>query len=142
MVIILSKSKFTILGLILVFLIPVCNRIYYILKSSRTIGNVTEIVVYQGYNGNSNYGAKIDFYTNDSMLIKFEAIDIVFKSGVTVPVIYRNDNPEDAIIYTFLGFWFVPFLWWSLVPFLFLCAFNLAFLRKKSQIKITIPFKF
>ncbi len=137
----LNRNNIFLIGLFIIFIYLVLNRVDYIIGSNTTEGEVIKT---------RNHESIIKFQT-DSKEITFHGTTIMtLEIGEKVRVIYKVENPKNAKIYRFSGFWFIPILY-CLLPLMVLTAAAFSFLapsniiiisyekRKLNVTKTTVP---
>ncbi len=131
----LNRITILLIGISIVIIFLFLNRFDYIIGSTTTIGEVKYIKMWtQGTISRTHYTAPIISFNYGSKTITFQAeTNMDLEKGEKVNVIYKNKNPQNARIYSFIGFWLAPILY-SMIPLLFLTALILSFINKSDEI--------
>ena len=121
-------------GLVVIFGTYYLIKIQYKKDAVFTEGIVTTNYMH-GIN-KSNFGstvsAEIRFYANDSMVTILGPEGQPMDVGLIVPILYHANNPGNAIVYTFNGFWLHGLIW-CILPSIFWVAISLSVIGVKSS---------
>lgn len=128
------KSVILLGGLVVIF------GTYYLIKIQyKKDAVITEGIVTTNYMhgiNKSNFGstvsAEIRFYANDSMVTILAPEGQPMDVGLIVPILYHANNPGNAIVYTFNGFWLHGLIW-CILPSIFWVAISLSVIGVKSS---------
>ncbi len=128
------KSMILLGGLVVIF------GTYYLIKIQyKKDAVITEGIVTTNYMhgiNKSNFGstvsAEIRFYANDSMVTILGPEGQPMDVGLIVPILYHANNPGNAIVYTFNGFWLHGLIW-CILPSIFWVAISLSVIGVKSS---------
>lgn len=128
------KSVILLGGLVVIF------GTYYLIKIQyKKDAVITEGIVTTNYMhgiNKSNFGstvsAEIRFYANDSMVTILGPEGQPMDVGLIVPILYHANNPGNAIVYTFNGFWLHGLIW-CILPSIFWVAISLSVIGVKSS---------
>jgi hypothetical protein len=128
------KSMILLGGLVVIF------GTYYLIKIQyKKDAVITEGIVTTNYMhgiNKSNFGstvsAEIRFYANDSMVTILGPEGQPMDVGLIVPILYHANNPGNAIVYTFNGFWLHGLIW-CILPSIFWVAISLSVIGVKSN---------
>ena len=86
----LSKTQFFVIALLAILMLPISGRIFFLLTSTKTIGQVNNVQIYHSQNGAKSYEPIVEFYTKDSVLTTFAAVEnSLFTIGEKVPVLFN-----------------------------------------------------
>lgn len=131
-----NKTKYFIFvsGLLLIAASYLAVKLPFILTAQKTTG-----VVYKNYIHGIN---KSDFGSTMSASIRFETADSIYtflgpegqpmQEGEVIPVMYNVNNPHEAYLNTFAGYWLNDLIW-CLLPSIFWLAFSLSFIQTKAD---------
>lgn len=135
----LNRNKILLIAIAIVFIFLIINRLNKIQKSSFTTGKVkgTEIIKSRRYNSEISRYAVIEFGFNGDTIQFGGEQNVDYELGEEVKVIYSNDNPEKAKVYSFAGFWLAPLLY-CIIPIWLLAALVLSLLSKDDKVIIKI----
>lgn len=140
----LNRIQLVICAMAIIILGAYANRLLLVLNGNRTKGEVISFIVVKesGYRRNSSsYLAPLVLFYKGKQEIVFESVsNLDLERGEIVPVIYSENDPNNAFVFTFFGFWFMPLIY-ALVPLMVFVAIPLSFLKYKEGIAISIsPF--
>ncbi len=133
----LNRSRLFMTGLIIIFFYLVLNRINFTKDTSLTKGVVI------GLKGWSRRGPAYSppmvlFRSRSGEEITFHGeTNSAYMEGDTVPVIYKNDDPSNAHINTFTGFWLGPLIY-SILPLMILTAVVFSFMNERDFLIIDL----
>ena len=126
----LNRKKILFIGIGIIALYLFINRVEFIMGSEFTTGKV------------------VSFYGNRSVsypVVEFEIVDYIIRFtsegnmdyylGDEVPVIYKVNDPVNAEIYSFVGFWLTPIIFMFL-PFILLISAVFSFLTKRQYFTV------
>jgi hypothetical protein len=132
-----NRIFFTGFGVILLFLL--INRLDHMIGTRITTGQVIGERKWHSYSyreGTTNYTAPLVRFSDGTSLFTFEGItNMEVKGGEKLSVIYKIDDPQQAGIYTFTGFWLSPLIY-CLIPLLLLGAAVFSFLTASEYVII------
>jgi hypothetical protein len=136
----LNRNKLFLIGVGIVFIYVLLNRVDYIFGSNITTG---EIVRIRSWSGNrSSYTAPIVKFSTETNEITFQGTTNMDASeGETVDVIYKANDPTNAEIYSFVGFWLSPLIY-CILPLILLTAASFSFLTASDMLIFNIGKKF
>lgn len=144
----LNRNKVFLIGLCIIFVFLLLNRIDYIFGSSTTVGRVISVKEWETHNysvnrfSNGQYFAPVVLFSIDSTEITFQATtNMDLKSGETVDVIYKTIDPANAEVYSFVGFWLSPLLYCT-IPLILLIATTFSFLTRTDVFVVNIGKRF
>ncbi len=128
------------MAILLSLLSTYANRLILAINGEITNGEVVSFTVLRGYRTGTNIIPYIAFMNEGEQLFFSGVENMDCDRGDIVPVIFNKKDPEEAFVYTFIGFWFLPLIY-ALVPIFILVAIPLSFLKYKEGVEITIsPF--
>ena len=135
----LSRGKLLLLSALIILAYYFINRISYLYKAEFTNGIVVPVFKLPDWK-NSTIGSPVIAYSFADSLIKFEGTQYLkYNEGDTVPVVFNPDEPEDAYIFTFMGFWYSGLIW-CLWPLMIASGLILGFIRKNQFIIISLKY--
>jgi hypothetical protein len=113
---------------------------YYLIKMQyKKDAVITEGIVTTNYlhginksDFGSTVSAEIRFYANDSMVTILGPEGQPMDVGLIVPILYHADHPENAVVYTFDGFWLHGLIW-CILPSIFWVAISLSIIGVKRS---------
>lgn len=118
-------------------------KLSFIIGSETTTG---EVVGIKSWSTRGRYGG-----TYTAPIVKFDtkAYEITFQGetnmdiqyGDKVNVIYKTDDPTDAFIYSFVGFWLVSLIYCSIFYLLLIATAIFSYLKKDESLQINISKK-
>ncbi len=136
----LNRNKLFLIGVGIVFLYLLLNRVDYIFGSNTTKGEVVRIRSWTGRR--SSYTAPIVKFSTETDNITFQGTTNMDATvGEMVDVIYKVDDPTNAEIYSFIGFWLSPLIY-CILPLILLTAAAFSFLTASDILIFTIGKKF
>ncbi len=126
----LHKVAVFLIGLLVIF------GTYYIIKIQSIRGAlITEGIVTTNYMhgiNKSDFGstisAEIRFYVGDSLVTMLGPEGQPMDVGLIVPILYKANNPANAVVYTFDGFWLHGLIW-CILPAIFWTAISLSVIK-------------
>ncbi|HNQ68669.1 MAG TPA: DUF3592 domain-containing protein [Bacteroidales bacterium] len=138
MTISLNRSKILIIAIITVFAFLAINRIDRIRKSTITTGKVSGVEIRKSkWNHGEDRSALIQFeYNGDTIHFRGEQ-NVQYELEEEVRVVFQNDNPNNAKIYSFAGFWLAP-LMYCIIPLWLLSALVLSLFDKSDKVIIKL----
>lgn len=74
------------------------------------------------------YSAEIKFYAQDSLITFLGPEGQLMKRGEIIPIMYNPNNPSEAYINTFDGYWYNGMIW-CLLPAIFWLAISASLLK-------------
>lgn len=75
----------------------------------------------------------IEYSVDSTMVIRFYGeSNMNLSTQSKVKVIYKIDNPNEAVAYNFIGFWLAPLIY-TLLPFIILVSLVFSFLTKRQH---------
>lgn len=132
----LNRNKLFLIGLGIIFVFLLLNRIDYIFGSATTVGKV--IYVKNWTYRSSRFTAPMVQFQTETQEITFQGeTNMNLKNGETVDVIYKTNNPTNAEVYSFVGFWLSPLLY-CILPLIFLVAIIFSFLTDSDVFVVNI----
>lgn len=129
----LIKTAIFLSGFLLIGLVYYLYKIQFINQAQKTEGVVTKNYIH-GINKSdfgSTFSAEIRFIARDSIYTFLGPEGQLMKKGELVPVAYLANNPEEAVINTFDGYWLNGLIW-CLLPAIFWLAISLSFIQVKQ----------
>jgi hypothetical protein len=133
MIIDLNRSKIFFIGLLIIFIYILLNRVDYIISSNTTEGKVIYKKNWVAGKGGQYYSSTIKFSVDSKEITFMNTTDMSLELGETVSVIYKVNNPENAQVYSFAGFWLMP-IPYCLIPLMILTAAVFSFLTSSDII--------
>jgi hypothetical protein len=145
MTITLNRTKIFVIGLVIIGLVLIFNRVDYIFGSDVTTGEVVQTKMYSsqkfhanGYSYNTyssnDFSAPIIEFLVANKSITFEGTsNMDVETGDKVQVIYKISDPTKAQVYSFVGFWLTPLLY-CIVPMMLLIAIVFSFLSPSQTV--------
>jgi hypothetical protein len=131
MIIELNRNKVFYIGLSVIALFLLLNRLEYYFKSDITSGQVIKI-----NNPYGRYSAPVIRFSTEKYVVTFEGVkNMDLKRGEQVKVIYNIKNPEEAEVYSFVGFVLTPLLY-CIVPVILLFSAVFSFFSPTQMIAI------
>lgn len=138
----LNKFQLFLAGFAVILLCYFTRQITFIVNSERATGEViNETSPNWGHSRPGSYSSTRLSYP----VIKFQAAgqeltfvgesNLDYNTGDKVEVIYRKEDPKDAKIYSFFGFWFGKIAYF-LIPLFLWAAFSLSYLDKGEYITL------
>ena len=132
----ISRISVFIIGIIAIIFFVFLNRIEFILGSEITHGKK----IGDRITSRRNYVYPvIQFETKKSIITFGGEINMEIDNPMDVPVIYKINEPTNAMVYTIVGFWMSPFIY-AILPLLFLTAAVFSLLSEKEGLRLTLPF--
>lgn len=129
-----NAKQLSLYGVLLILTLSFGNRILFLFRSKQATGKYTTTYAW-GYQ---------DMYKSPVINYKTaEGSDVIFLAETNipiadennVPVIYKTNNPENAYVFTFFGFWYMPLIH-SLIPLAIYFAFVMSFVNSKQGLTI------
>jgi len=113
---------------------------YYLIKIQYKKGAIiTEGIVTTNYlhginksDFGSTISAEIQFYANYSMVTILAPEGQPMDVGLIVPILYHANDPGNAVVYTFDGFWLHGLIW-CILPSIFWVAISLSVIGVKGE---------
>lgn len=131
----LNSHRVFFIGMGIIFLFLLLNRLQFYFGSKTAIGTVV------------TYTKRTKYNTLSYPVIRFEANGIQYRvKGLkdlnvyvndNVEMIYQPSNPEGAIVNSFYGFWSYPILF-CLIPFMLWVSFVYAYIMPRDKLFITL----
>lgn len=132
----LSREKFFIASIIVVIIFWGINRLTIISESNFANGVVID---QRCWGSRMSYCNPIIYFKHQTDSIVFEGeTDLDVFTGDSVTVIYRNNNANNAEVWSFGGFWGISIII-SIFIILLLNAIVFSFIKNRSVLIITIP---
>jgi len=101
---IISKKVIVLGGILCIFIFALLNRVNVIQKSEKTDAYAQRI----WENDDTQYYL---FYTYRGIPYTYVMEnDVSLKNHTTYTLLIKNGNPEDFLVYNFIGFWFIALL--------------------------------
>lgn len=136
-----SRQKIFLTGLVITVFIVLSNRLWHIAVDGFAVGEVTETVTWvtKGSVMNSAHSsAPIVKFSTGMYEIRFQGpTNMHVQTGDHVTVIYDKNDPTEAGIYSFTGFWMI-FLFYSILPVVVFSAATYSFLTKNDLLVIVL----
>lgn len=130
----LNRKKIYLLGVAAIVALLFASRLDFIIGSSFTQGEVLDFE-----SGRSVKWPIVEFQHNN-YIYTFEGVsNDDLEMNEKVKVIFKQDDPSDARVFSFVGFLLPPLLW-SILPLVLWTAAVYSFLTKKTIIQV--PFRF
>lgn len=140
MTITLNRNKVFFIGLGIIFVFLLLNRIDYIFGSTTTVGKVVSVKKWK-YRSSRFTAPMVKFQTETHEITFQGETNMNLQNGETVDVIYKINNPTNAEIYSFVGFWLSPLLY-CILPLIFLVAITFSFLTRTDVFVVNIGKQF
>ena len=122
------------IGTIIILIACYTPRIQFYLHGKIVPGKVTHNITWSGRR--TTYSASVvKFVAGDYQYTIHGETNVHFNQNDIVSVIYNPDDPADAKILSFLGFWFVPMLY-SILPFIIMAAAVFSFMSSEDRLTI------
>ena len=120
-----------------------------IYKFSFIIGSETTTGEVVGIKSWSTRGRYPGTYTAPVVKFNSKAYEVTFQGetnmgvqyGAKVTVIYKTDDPTDAFIYSFVGFWLVSLMYCCIFYFLLIATAIFSYIKKDESLEINISKK-
>lgn len=143
MVIKLTRMQVFYTSLAMMLLGLLIYKLSFIIGSETTTGEVVGIKSWStGGRYPGTYSAPVVKFHTDQYTITFQGetnMDIYYGDQVTV--IYKTDDPTDAFIYSFVGFWLVSLIYCSIFYLLLIATAIFSYLKKGESLQINISKK-
>ena len=139
MTISLNRKHLVLLSLDVVIIGLFLFRMNYLLGGSKTNGVVVDVVSWSNgsYRNRGTYTAPIIKFSVKKLEYTFQGgTNIDLHPGAKIQVIYEDKNPNNASVYTFFGFWFVPILCSAISYFVFILPLIFSFINKNEVLFI------
>lgn len=131
----LNRHKIFIIGLSLLLIGIFAPKLYVVSNGERTIGTVVEIRELRSHKGHS-FAPIISFNTNN-LTYRFKGENYLdYQVGDKVEVIYSKSEDYDPHIFSLGDFW-MPNVFYSLLPLILLFSIVYSFLTKRDLIIIS-----
>lgn len=132
----LTRLSFCWIGLGIIILYIFLNRFNFIWGSSITEGRVDAFRII--ISATNSYNEPVIKFFVDSKEITFtDDNNLDLELGQNVTVIYKKDNPGNARVYSFTGFWLNSIIW-ALIPTIIFLAAIFSFMNKQDYILIDL----
>lgn len=132
---------YTSLGIMLLGLL--IYKLSFIIGSETTTGEVVGIKSWSTrgrYPG--SYSAPIVKFNTETNEMTFQGeTNMDIKYGDKVTVIYKTDEPTDAFIFSFVGFWLISLMYCSIFYLLLIGSAIFSYLKKDESLEINISKK-
>ncbi|HOZ91101.1 MAG TPA: hypothetical protein PKX59_09300 [Bacteroidia bacterium] len=128
----LSRNTVLFIGIAILSFYYCLNKIQFILDAEITYGTVSS-----SSEGNNRETSTIFFSTKDSNYFFGATENVHYTLNQTVAVIYKSEKPQQAFVFSFLGFWYEGLLY-CLIPLCLWCAFLLSFYSSSDS--FILPF--
>ena len=125
-----TRKKLLWIGVGIISFYYLLNKFEFIFKSARTQG----VVVGYADNGRVN-AASIEFEVQSKFYYFEGQKNVEYDGGEKLPVIYLKEDPKQAYVFSFLGFWYTGLIV-ALIPLMLWCAFVLSFYRESDSISL------
>jgi len=118
-------------------------KLIFIIGSVTTTGEVVKIKSWStGGRYPGTYRAPIVKFNTDKYEVTFQGeTNMDIKYGDKVTVIYKTDEPTDAFIYSFVGFWLISLMYCSIFYLLLIATAIFSYLKKGESLLIHISKK-
>jgi len=135
MMVSLNRNRIILIAIAVIILYLFLNRFQYIRKSNFATGEVVALEIKKDVMSSEKRFscATIEFEAGDEIVCFSSERDVKYEIGETVKVIYKKDNPLDAKVYSFAGFWLAPTLY-CIIPLWLIIAIILSFMNKNALI--------
>lgn len=139
----LTRMQVFYISLAMMLLGLLIYKLSFIIGSETTTGEVVGIKSWSTrgrYPG--SYSAPVVKFNAQKHDITFQGetnMDIQY--GEKVTVIYKTDDPTDAFIYSFVGFWLVSLMYCSIFYLLLIATAIFSYLKKDESLRINISRK-
>jgi hypothetical protein len=140
----LNRKHLVLLSLDIIIIILFLYRMNYIIGGSKTNGDVVDFVSWSsgGYRSKGSYSAPIIQFTVNNIPYKFQGeTNLDLQVGDTTPVIYEDSNPNNASVYSFFGFWFIPIFYCTIVYIVLILPLIFSFINKNEELILKIEKK-
>jgi hypothetical protein len=102
MKVLLNRPQMLVVGLLVLGVFILINRLFFLIGTGETIGEATH------RNKLGEVEQIMEFKVNGKLYYIPWNSDRGVKEGDILPIRYKMDNPSDARIFTLWGFWMVP----------------------------------
>lgn len=140
MIINLTRMQVFYVSLSMMLLGLLIYKLTFIIGSETTTGEVIKVKSWSTrgrYPG--TYTAPVVKFNTDQYEVTFQGeTNMDIKYGDKVDVIYKTDEPTDAFIYSFVGFWLVALMYCSIFYFLLIATAIFSYLKKGESLEINI----
>ncbi len=135
----LKRNNILYIGIAIIAIYLILNRVDYIFNGNITTGYVVDEKVWVSADSTviTQTAPIISFNTNSEMHTFQGEINSSFDIGEKVQVIYKTENPSKAKVYNFTGFWLTPIIY-CLIPLILIAAAIFTFLKKTDVIVLEI----
>lgn len=132
---------YTSLGIMLLGLL--IYKLSFIIGSETTTGEVVGVKSWSTrgrYPG--TYTAPIVKFSTETHEVTFQGeTNMDIKYGDKATVIYKTDEPTDAFIFSFVGFWLISLMYCSIFYLLLIATAIFSYLKKDESLEINISKK-
>ena len=130
----LNKIQFFLTGLMVILLCYFIRQLTFISNSERATGEVIRITQGGGKGTKITYPV-VKFHTDKYEFTFVAEGNLEYQRGDKVEVIYDKNDPGDASIFTFFGFWFGRAVWFGLALMLW-AAFSTSYIGTGEYISL------
>jgi hypothetical protein len=138
----LGKTGLFLAGFAVIVLCYFIRQLTFVVISERTTGEVISVSNETRRSGNRHsYRTTsltypiVRFYIEGEQVIFKGESNLEYVNGDKVDVLYEKDDPSEAKIYTFFGFWFGKAVWFGVVALVWL-AFSTSYLDKGEYLTL------
>jgi hypothetical protein len=132
----LNRVKLFVLGLVVIVTCYFIRQVTFIVTSHCAEGKV--VAVTNANNTRTRISYPVVEFSVDGREYAFTGeSNMDVEKGDRVEVIYKTDDPTDAHIYTFAGFWLRNIIWF-IVPLLLWAAFSTSYLDKGELLTLNL----
>lgn len=126
------------IGIFMILLYVFLYRVKFIRNSELTRGIVVDKKIIWGLRSGGRQVAPIIAFYYDEYQYRFPAeLNLNLEKGDIVDVIFNLDDPTDAMVYSFNGFWLAPLLY-AIFPFILYVAAIFSFIKPGQQFVIPL----
>ena len=134
----LNRFQIFMLGIFMILLYVFLYRVKFIRNSELTRGIVIDKKEVGGLRTGGGQIAPIIAFYYDGYQYRFPAeLNLNIERGDIVDVIFNLDDPTEAMVYSFSGFWLAPLLY-AIFPFILYVAAIYSFIKRGQQFVIPL----
>lgn len=135
----LGRTHLIIITLFIVVLFVGINRYRYVNSAVITEGIVIGQKIFENktFPEDTEYAPVLEFYNGDDKITFTAERNLGYQNGEIHKIIYKKNNPRNAKIYSFTGFWMEPLII-SIIPFIIISGFIFGFVSKGDKIMFSI----
>jgi len=138
----LNRIQTFFIGLVAIFLFYIINRGNQIIGSERVDG---KLLYYIEVDTNMEIGMQIfpviGFEYNSESIMFNGREGSNYEKNKNIPLLIKNKNTQEPIIYTFETFWLYP-LFYCILPFVIWAAFSLSYIEQRELLIINLKYPF